>query len=62
MDSKKPYQSKTILVNFVVAAAALFYPPAAQYISAHPAEVAALLSIVNILLRTVTKDRISLSE
>jgi hypothetical protein len=59
---KKPWQSKTILVNFAIAAAALFYPPAAEWISGHPVEVSSLFAIVNIVLRVVTKDKISISE
>jgi len=60
--TKKPWQSKTILVNFVVAASALFYPPVAQWISANPVEVASLFSILNIVLRLVSKNAIGISE
>jgi hypothetical protein len=60
--SKKPWQSKTILLNFVVAASALFYPPVGEWIAAHPVEVASLFSLGNIVLRLVTKNAISISE
>lgn len=59
---KKPWQSKTILVNFLVAASALFYPPVGEWVSANPSEVATLFSILNIVLRLVTKDKIAISE
>ena len=55
---KKPWQSKTILLNFVAAATALFFPPAAEWISAHPVEVSSLFAIMNIVLRVITKDKI----
>jgi len=54
MEAKKPWQSKTILLNFVVAASALFYPPVGEWIAAHPVEVASLFSLGNIFLRLVT--------
>jgi hypothetical protein len=59
---KKPWQSKTIIINFIAAATALFYPPAAEWIAAHPVEVSSLFAIVNVVLRVVTKDKISISE
>lgn len=59
---KKPWQSKTILMNFVVAAGALFYPPVAEWVSAHPIEISSLFAVMNIVLRVVTKDKISISE
>lgn len=62
MDTKKPWQSKTIIVNFVAAAGALFFPPFTQWISAHPAEIASAFSILNIVLRVITKDKIAIAE
>lgn len=59
---KKPWQSKTIIVNFIVAAAALFYPPAHEWVQAHPMEISSLFAIVNVVLRLVTKDKISILE
>lgn len=59
---KKPYQSKTIILNFLGAAGALFYPPLQQFISTHPGEIAALFSILNIALRLITKDEIYFSD
>jgi len=62
MDAKKPWQSKTILLNFVVAASALFYPPVGEWISVNPVEIASLFSLGNIVLRLVSKNVISISE
>lgn len=59
---KKPWQSKTILMNFIVAAAALLYPPAAEVINSHPTEIASFFAIANIVLRVITKDKIGISE
>lgn len=59
---KKPWQSKTILLNFIAAATALFYPPASEWISAHPVEVSSLFAIANIVLRVISQDKISITE
>lgn len=60
--NKKPWQSKTIIVNFLVAASAMFYPPVGEWVSKNPSEVATLFSILNIVLRLVSKDKIAISE
>lgn len=60
--TKKPWQSKTLVVNFLMAAGVLLYPPMSGWISAHPTEVASAWAVLGILLRLVTKDRVSLSE
>lgn len=62
MDTKKPWQSKTLLLNAIVALLAIFHPSSAEFISSHPGEVAIMFSILNMALRLVSKDRISLSE
>lgn len=62
MDSKKPWQSKTLLLNAIVAVLALVHPASAQFISAHPGEVALAFSLLNMALRLISKERISLSE
>lgn len=59
---KKPWQSKTIIVNVLSALGAAFYPPLTQYIQQHPAEVAAIFSILNVVLRLVTRDEIYFSD
>jgi len=63
MDSKKPWLSKTLWVNAVVAVAAL----AGQdwlvgWLKANDMVVLAVVAGVNILLRLVTKDKIQIQE
>lgn len=68
METKKPWQSKTVVLNAVVgllAAVAAFVPAAAgaqAWIGAHAVEIGMGWSILNVVLRAVTKDKISLSE
>lgn len=65
---KKPWQSKTMLVNGVLGAltfAGLFIPGmdgVKVFIDAHGAEIAMVWSLLNIALRTVTKEAIVLGE
>ena len=60
--SKKPWQSKTLVLNLLMAAGVLLYPPLSEWISAHPSEVASAWAVLGILLRLVTKEKIVLSE
>lgn len=62
MESKKPWQSKTLLVNAVCALSALLYPPVGQWIAAHPVEVATMFSLLNMVLRLVTKVPVTIGE
>jgi hypothetical protein len=68
MPVKKPYLSKTIIINAimgVVGAVAAFVPGAAvvsQFITNHAAEIGMVWGLINIVLRLITKDKISLSE
>ena len=57
-ESKKPWKSKTILANLVVAVVA-FFPSVQESVS--PEIVAQALVVINIVLRMITKDKISLS-
>ena len=65
---KKPWQSKTIFINGVlglVSFAAMFFERASsvsEFIAAHPSEIGMGWAILNIILRAVTKERLSLSE
>lgn len=59
---KKPWQSKTLILNAVVAVLALAYPPAAEWIQAHPDIILASFAAINFILRLVTKDKIGLAE
>ena len=66
--TKSPLQSKTMVVNGVMglcAFIALFWPGAEglkQFIDAHASEIAMFWSVLNIVLRTVTKDKIALGD
>lgn len=60
-DSKKPWQSKTLWTNVIIAVVAIASPPAHAWISAHPEAFAAAFGVINVILRMVTKDAIQLS-
>lgn len=62
MDSKKPWYSKTLIVNLVMALCAMFIPSAATYIQAHPEGVTLAFTGINMILRLITKDKVSLGE
>jgi len=60
METKPSYLSKTLWLNLIVAGLSLFAPGAAQFISEHPTEVMVGFTVVNLLLRLVTKGKIEL--
>lgn len=68
MNTKKPWQSKTILLNGVfgmLAFVAIFVPGAEsihQLLVNHAAEVTMAWSVLNIVLRAITKDAIQLTD
>lgn len=68
MENKKPWQSKTMLLNAVaglVGAVALFVPGASvvtEFLAAHAAELTMVWGILNMIVRTVTKDKIALVD
>lgn len=68
METKYPWQSKTIVLNAImglVTAVALFVPGAEvvkEFLSAHMAEVGFVWSVLNLVLRAITKDKIVLGE
>jgi|JI10StandDraft_1071094.scaffolds.fasta_scaffold2899862_2 hypothetical protein len=59
---KKPYLSKTLWMNLITAAFAIFYAPAKEWISANPQIVVGALTGLNFLLRLVTKDKVGLQD
>lgn len=65
MDNVKPwYLSKTILVNLIMAIAgvvAVFKPEVAVFAKEYMGEGAAVWGIINLILRVVTKDKVSIS-
>ena len=56
---KSPLKSKTLWVNFLVAGAA-FFPGMVNIMS--PDKLIMLLSVVNVILRVVTKEKLGLEE
>ncbi len=56
---KKASRSKTIGVNGLVLLA-LFFPKVREWTNAHPSETIALVSLINVFLRLITKDKIKL--
>ena len=60
--NKKPWQSKTLWINLILAASALFVPGVGAYVQSHMEVVAIVFSGINIVLRLVTKDAIQLVD
>jgi len=59
---KKPWLSKTLWVNLIGAASAMFFPPVGDFISSNPEIVMVLWSGINMLLRLVTKGAVSIQS
>lgn len=58
---KKPWQSKTIWANLILALSA-FVPSVQDWMLAHPTVLPALFTVANIALRLITKEKISLLD
>lgn len=58
---KKPWLSKTVWFNALVAGFA-FWPTGAQWVSENSATVLAGISMVGMLLRAFTKDKLVLKD
>jgi hypothetical protein len=61
VEVKKPWQSKTLWVNLIMAVAALFWPAAGDFIASHPEVAMVAFAAVNAVLRLVTKDKLQIS-
>lgn len=57
MESKKPWLSKTIWINVILALVS-FYPPVHDYLKANPEAFAMVFAVVNVILRLITKKEI----
>ena len=60
METKKPFMSKTLWTNFVLAISAVLaakWPEVAEVVTVE--NVALLFSFVNMVLRSVTKEQLS---
>lgn len=60
-ESKKPWQSKTLITNLVVALGALFAPGVSDWISANPETMVMVWAALNTVLRFVTKKEVTFS-
>lgn len=61
MDGKKPWFSRTIIFNILFAASAL-YPPVSDWLKSHVEILGMVWGGLNVVLRLVTKDKISLGD
>lgn len=59
---KKPWLSKTLWTNLVVIVGTMFVPAVADFVSANPEIMVSIWGGVNILLRWVSKDKLSIGE
>ena len=59
---KNPMLSKTLWTNFLLAAFALFFTPAQEWMAENPTAVAVVWSGINMALRFFTKDKLSIAE
>lgn len=62
VESKKPWLSKTLILNLVVAVSAMAVPPVAAWIQGHGDAVVSIFAAINFLLRLVSSDKISLKD
>jgi len=68
METKYPWQSRTILMNGIVGLVAflsLFWSGAhviTDYLTSHSAQAVVIWSVLNMALRLVTKDKIVLTD
>lgn len=64
VQSKPFWQSKTILVNMLMALAVIvgqFYPPIGDFIKVNFDVAAPVWAVINMILRLISKDGISIS-
>lgn len=59
LETKKPWQSKTVWMNLIVAVAA-FFPTAQEWIASNPEAFAGIITVLNMGLRLASKDKVSL--
>lgn len=56
---KSIFESKTIVVN-AVAAATVFYPPVGALVSANPEIAVGFIALLNLVLRFITRQKVTL--
>ena len=57
---KKSWLSKTLWTNLILAVGSLFIPNVNTWVAAHPEVVVIIFTVVNVILRAVTKDKLEL--
>ncbi len=62
METKPPWQSKTLWTAAIIALASLFYPPVAEFAKNNPEMFAVVLTGVFTVLRLITKGKISIGD
>lgn len=62
VETKKPWLSKTLWLNLIMAISALFFPVVADFIKQHAELTLVFWSVINGVLRLVSKDKISLND
>lgn len=60
MTEKKPWLSKTLWGNAIMAVLALVVPGVAGWLQANPQALVLIFTVVNMGLRLITKDKLSL--
>lgn len=60
-NTKKPWLSKTVWLN-VLALVGQFIPGVGEWSAAHPDIILSGFAIANIILRALTKDKLSIGE
>ena len=60
METKNPLQSKTVWVNAIMAIAA-FFPAIQSALQSNPTILIIAFSVINIILRLITKKEITIS-
>lgn len=61
-EAKKPWLSKTLWLNAIVAGCALFSPTVSTFIASNIEVTTAAFAGLNFLLRLITKNGVSLQE
>jgi hypothetical protein len=62
METKKPWLSKTLIINALIAVLALAWPSGKELIAGNPDVVMAAMAGLNIILRLISKEKVSLGE
>ena len=57
---KSPFLSKTLWLNAIAGLSALLFPVVGEYISANPTLITTAWTVINLVLRLITKDKLTL--